>query len=183
MEREDAMTGVVLRRVSAAVMLAVMLIAAIATGSAASGTPAPNVELRTSKGPRVRLADFRGKVVLLEIWASWCPDCKVSFPATDRLHREFRHRGVEVIAVNVDEQRKDAEAFLKAHPHELKVMFDPRAKIPEAFGTIGMPTSYVIDPRGMIRYTHEGYDETTDAAYRREIMALLAEWSESSNRN
>lgn len=72
---------------------------------------------------------------------------------------------------------------VKAHPHELKVMFDPRAKVLEAFGTIGMPTSYLIDPRGMIRFTHEGYDKTTDAAYRREIMALLAEWSESSNRN
>ena len=171
------------RRVCAAVLMLLIAAAAIVSASAAEGTPAPNVELRTAKGPRVRLSDFRGKVVLLEIWASWCPDCKVSFPAANRLYREFKDKGLEVIAVNVDEQRKDAEAFLRTNPHALKVMFDPRAKVPEAFGTIGMPTSYIIDPRGMIRYTHEGYDETTDAAYRREIMALLTEWSESSNRN
>jgi peroxiredoxin len=164
-------------------MTVMMVAGAIVPASAADGTPAPNVELRTAKGPRVRLADFRGKVVLLEIWASWCPDCKVSFPAADRLYREFKDKGVEVIAVNVDEDRKAAEAFLKAFPHTLKVMFDPRAKIPEAFYTIGMPTSYVIDPRGMIRFKHEGYDETTDAAYRREIALLLDEWRESSNRN
>ena len=177
------MTTTLSRRRVCALMMLLMAVAAIVSASAAAGTPAPNVEMRTAKGPRVRLSDFRGKVVVMEIWASWCPDCKVSFPAADRLYREFKDKGVEVIAVNVDEQRKDAEAFLKAHPHTLRVMFDPRAKIPEAFGTHGMPTSYIIDPRGMIRYTHEGYDTSTDAAYRREIMTLLTEWSESSNRN
>ena len=177
------MTSGARRRACAAVLMLLIAAAAIVSASAAEGTPAPNVELRTAKGPRVRLSDFRGKVVLLEIWASWCPDCKVSFPAANRLYREFKDKGLEVIAVNVDEQRKDAETFLRTNPHTLKVMFDPRAKVPEAFGTIGMPTSYIIDPRGMIRFTHEGYDETTDAAYRREIMSLLKEWSESSNRN
>ena len=122
------MTTTVSRRRVCALMMVLMAVAAIVSASAAAGTPAPNVEMRTAKGPRVRLSDFRGKVVVMEI-------------------------------------------------------FDPRAKIPEAFGTTGMPTSYIIDPRGMIRYTHEGYDTSTDAAYRREIMTLLTEWSESSNRN
>lgn len=173
----------VVARPMCAVVISVLMVVSTVYASGPDSTPAPNVELRTAKGPRMRLADFRGKIVLLEIWASWCPDCKVSFPAADRLYREFKDKGVEVIGVNVDEQRKDAETFLKANPHRLTVVFDPRFKIPDAFGTIGMPTSYVIDQRGMIRYTHEGYDENTDAAYRREIMTLLAEWRESSNRN
>lgn len=174
---------------TAAVMLrasvtafALMLCAATVSGSAA-GETAPNVELRGAKGPRVRLADFRGKIVMLKIWASWCPDCKVMFPELDRLSREFKSQGVEVIAVNVDEHRKNADAFLKTQQYQIRVMFDPRARIPDAFGARGVPSSYLIDQRGRIRFAHEGWDETSDATYRREIMTLLAEWRESSNRN
>jgi peroxiredoxin len=164
--------------------VAALLLAALSeAGFAAAGVAAPNVELRGPRGQRMRLADFRGKVVLLEIWASWCPECQVMFPALDRLSREFRPRGVEVIAVNVDERRKDADAFLKTQQHQLRIMFDPSARVADAFDTLGVPASYLIDPRGRIRYTHEGYDETTDATYRREILSLLTEWSESSNRN
>ena len=164
--------------------VAALLLAAMnQAGFAATGVAAPNVELRGPRGQRMRLADFRGKIVLLEIWASWCPDCQVMFSALDRLSREFRPRGVEVIAVNVDERRQDADAFLKTQQHQLRIMFDPSARVADAFDTLGVPASYLIDPRGRIRFTHEGYDETTDASYRREILSLLTEWSESSNRN
>ena len=172
-----------------AMAVAMLLLAALseagfaAARARAAGVAAPNVELRGPRGQRMRLADFRGKVVLLEIWASWCPECQVMFPALDRLSREFRPRGVEVIAVSVDERRKDADAFLKTQQHQLRIMFDPSARVADAFDTLGVPASYLIDPRGKIRYTHEGYDETTEATYRREILALLTEWSESSNRN
>jgi peroxiredoxin len=164
------------------VLAAALLCAAHSTGSAA-GVAAPNVELRGARGQRVRLADFRGKIVLLELWASWCPDCHVMFPVLDNLSREFRAQGVEVIAVNVDQQRKAADAFLKTQQHQLRVMFDPRGRVAEAFDTRGVPASYLIDPRGMIRFTHEGWDEATDATYRREILELLTEWRESRNRS
>ena len=162
---------------------AVLLATASPGALAAADDGAPNVELRGPKGQRQRLADFRGKIVLLKIWASWCPDCKVMFPELDELSREFKSQGVEVIAVNVDEHRKDADAFLKTQQYQMRVMFDPRARIPDAFAARGVPSSYLIDQRGRIRFAHEGWDETADATYRREIMTLLAEWRESSNRN
>ena len=139
--------------------------------------------LRGPRGQRMRLADFRGKVVLLDLWASWCPECQVMFPALDTLSREFRARGVEVIAVTVDERRKDADAFLKTRPHQLRIMYDPGARVADAFDTLSIPASYLIDARGMIRFTHEGWDEAAAATYRREILALLTEWRESRNRN
>jgi len=163
-----------------------LIAAVVCTGLArvdAAGDPAPNVELRGPKGQRQRLADFRGKIVLVKIWASWCPDCKVLFPELDRLSREFKSRGVEVIAVNVDEHRKDADAFLKTQSHQLRVMFDPHARVADAFGARGVPASYLIDARGMIRFAHEGWDETADATYRHEIMSLLAEWRDAQNPN
>ena len=156
-------------------MTAAFVLVASAAVASAGDAAAPNVEMRGAKGVRVRLADFRGKVVLVKLWASWCPDCQAAFPKLDALYREYRARGVEVIAVSVDERQKDAEAFLETRPHELRVMFDPNAKVLKAFGAPGVPYSYVIDRRGTIRFSHEGYDETTEASYRRELDALLDE--------
>jgi peroxiredoxin len=181
MPHEDAMSAA--RRFSVMAVIALVACAVSHPPVHAADDPAPNVELRGPKGQRQRLADFRGKIVLLKIWASWCPDCKVLFPQLDRLSREFKPRGVEVIAVNVDEHRKDADAFLKTQSHKLRVMFDPGARVADAFGARGVPASYLIDARGMIRFAHEGWDETADATYRREIMSLLAEWRDAPNPN
>ena len=170
-------------RFSVIAVIALVSCAVSHTPVHAADDPAPNVELRGPKGQRQRLADFRGKIVLLKIWASWCPDCKVLFPELDRLSREFKPRGVEVIAVNVDEHRRDADAFLKTQSHKMRVMFDPSARVADAFGARGVPASYLIDTRGTIRFAHEGWDETADATYRREIMSLLAEWKDAPNPN
>jgi Peroxiredoxin len=171
------------RRFSVMAVIALVACAVSHPPVHAADDPAPNVELRGPKGQPQRLANFRGKIVLLKIWASWCPDCKVLFPQLDRLSREFKPRGVEVIDVNVDEHRKDADAFLKTQSHKLRVMLDPSARVADAFGARGVPASYLIDARGMIRFAHEGWDETADAAYRREIMSLLSEWRDAPNRN
>jgi len=140
-----------------------------------ASTPAPPVEWRTRDGSLVRLADTKGKVVLVDFWASWCPPCKESFPALDRIDHDFRSRGVDVIAVNVDERRKDADTFLAAHPHQLLVVFDAQGKSAKAFKVRGMPTSFVIDRQGEIRYTHQGYSKSVDADYRHELETLLNE--------
>jgi peroxiredoxin len=174
MEHEYAMIGATIRRVCITA-LAGLIAAVPADAQIFENIPAPNVELRAARGPRVRLADFKGKVVLVEFWASWCPDCHLSFPALDAIQREFQSKGVEVIAINVHEERKNADAFLKGRQPQLRVMFDPRLRAWDAFGALGVPTSFVIDRRGIIRYMHEGFDKETDAAYRRQIATLLAE--------
>jgi thiol-disulfide isomerase/thioredoxin len=137
--------------------------------------PAPSVVVQNSDGASVDLSSYRGKVVLVDFWASWCPPCKTSFPALDMLYREYASRGVEVLAVNLDERRRDADAFLSAHPHRLTVLFDPKGSSPVAFGVKGMPSSFVIDRAGNIRFTHMGYSGNVDESYRREIAQLLAE--------
>jgi peroxiredoxin len=175
MRREDAMTGATVHRVCAIAVLAAMMAVAPLHGQAADWQKAPNVELRGAKGERVRLSDFRGRIVIVEFWASWCPDCHVSFPALDTIQREFKTKGVEVLAINVDEHRKDADAFLKGRQPVLRVLYDPRGRAWDAFLAAGVPTSYVIDRSGVIRHTHEGFDRDTDAAYRRQIAELLAE--------
>ena len=93
------------------VIVAVMTIAS-GWGAAAAPKIAPDIALQSADGGTIRLAPYRGKVVLVDFWASWCPPCKTSFPALDALYREYQPRGLEVLAINLDERRRDADAFL-----------------------------------------------------------------------
>ena len=136
---------------------------------------APAVSLHTSDGQRVRLSDFKGKVVLVDLWASWCTPCQASFPAIDAIFIEYRTRGLEVVAINLDAHRSDADRFLAARPHEMLVVFDSAARTLDAFAAPGVPSSYVIDRHGRIRFSHAGYSSSTPIEYRQEIEKLLAE--------
>src|ERR1035437_932585 len=143
--------------------------------TASGPKPTPSVAVQTADGVPVRLADYKGKVVLIDFWASWCPTCKTSFPALDGLHRAYEAKGLEVLAVNVDERRQDADTFLVAHPHHLTVLYDPKGVSPLAFGVKGMPSSFLIDRAGNIRFTHMGYSGNVDDSYHQEIAQLLSE--------
>ena len=161
-------------------VMTALAVAALVSRTLAAAPPvrtqeAPNVMLQTGDGTRVDLSAYRGRVVLVDFWASWCPPCKTSFPALDALYRELSPQGLEVLAVNLDERRRDADAFLDAHPHSMTVLFDPRGASPVAFGVKGMPSSFVIDRSGAIRFTHMGYSGNVDESYRREILQLLSE--------
>lgn len=120
-------------------------------------------------------ADLRGKVVLLDFWASWCIPCRKSFPEVDRLSKEFEAKGLVVIAVSVDEQRKNAESFLSQFPHSMTIALDEKGTAAQAFDLQGMPSSLIVDRTGRIRYTHMGYTDKTIAQFRTEISQLLAE--------
>jgi cytochrome c biogenesis protein CcmG/thiol:disulfide interchange protein DsbE len=145
---------------------------AAATGP---GQPAPAVQLLAEDGSTTRIADHRGHVVLVDFWASWCAPCKASFPALDALYTADRPRGLDVLAVNLDERRSDADAFLRARAHSMPVFFDATGASASAFGVKGMPSSVVIDRAGIVRFVHMGYSTKTLAKYRNEIESLLSE--------
>jgi cytochrome c biogenesis protein CcmG/thiol:disulfide interchange protein DsbE len=155
--------------------VAVVALALTEPIKAADIRPAPNVTLQDAQGATVRLADYKGKVVLIDFWASWCIPCRTSFPALDALYREYQPRGLEVLAVNLDERRRDADTFLATRPHTMPVLFDARGASPLAFAVRGMPSSFLIDRAGHIRFTHMGYSDNIGEQYRREIAQLIAE--------
>jgi thiol-disulfide isomerase/thioredoxin len=157
------------------VAVAFTLVVVTSAWPAAAQKPAPNVTLRSADGASVQLSAYKGKVLLVDFWASWCPPCKASFPALDALYREYQSRGLEVLAVNLDEKRRDADTFLGEFPHHLTVLFDPTGASPTAFSVKGMPSSFLIDKGGVIRFTHMGYSGNVHESYRQEIAQLLAE--------
>jgi cytochrome c biogenesis protein CcmG/thiol:disulfide interchange protein DsbE len=143
--------------------------------SATDVRPAPAVQLHRADGTAVQPSDYRGKVLLIDFWASWCVPCKASFPALDALYQRERDRGLEVLAVNLDEERKAADAFLASRPHVMPVLFDPKGESALAFRIRGMPSSVVIDRVGNIRFTHIGYSLKVLDSYHTEINLLLSE--------
>ena len=157
-------------------LFAVVLMGVVALAPArAAGRPAPAIALPALDGTVTRLANLRGNVVLVDFWASWCAPCKASFPALDGLYRELHDRGLEVLAINVDERRRDADAFLAGRSPAMTILFDPKGSAPMAFNVRAMPSSALIDRAGNIRFTHEGYSNKTLDSYRRELATLLAE--------
>lgn len=161
-----------------ALWLLAAVLAAAGTGAAEEldhPTAAPPVELQAESGGPVRLSDYRGKVLLVDFWASWCGPCRLSFPALDALYQRRHEEGLEVLAINVDEEQRDALEFLKERPHHMPLFFDPKGDSPRAFGVEGMPSSYLVDRSGRIRFRHVGYSSAVASAQEREVEALLAE--------
>ena len=125
----------------------------------------------------IRVADYKGKVVYLDFWASWCPPCRESFPLMNELQGEFGARGLQIMAVSVDKVPADAKKFLASYPPQFTVAFDAKWTCASAYLLPGMPTSFLIDRRGVIRYVHVGFRPSGESEIRRQIMELLDERS------
>ncbi len=168
-----------MNRLIVVVVAAIVLVASSTRPMAGAllepGQPAPALTVSGPDGQPVTLASLTGHPVLVDFWASWCPPCRVSIPAFDGLYRELHARGFEMLAINVDERRQDADAFLAGHQYVMPLFFDPAGHSPLAAGVEAMPTSFLVDRAGTIRFVHRGYASKDLPAYRREILQLLAE--------
>ena len=118
---------------------------------------------------------FPGRVVYLDFWASWCGPCRQSFPWMENLKSTYGSQGLEIIAVNLDMERADADRFLKKYHPTFDVRFDPKGELAELYKVHGMPSSVLIDRHGEVRYTHVGYRPIDGSIYEAQIRDLLAE--------
>jgi cytochrome c biogenesis protein CcmG/thiol:disulfide interchange protein DsbE len=135
---------------------------------------APSLAMKTLDGKTVRLADRKGRIVVVDFWASWCAPCKATFPALNTLAGELADGGVDVLAVSEDEKRKDLDGFLAGSDLRLQVLIDPRGDAAGAFGVTAIPSMYVIDQHGTIRFSHPNYAPEVIDVVRREIAGLTA---------
>jgi peroxiredoxin len=137
------------------------------------GDPAPQCESApiSDTGPRER-REFRGSLHLVDFWASWCTPCALSFRFMNELERDLHARGVEILAINVDEQAEDRRAFLAERPARFPIAADGDCAL--AFGVGAMPVSYLIDAEAVVRRSSVGFRPGEAAELREEIEALLA---------
>ena len=119
---------------------------------------------------------LKGQVILLDFWASWCAPCKTSFPAMEELQKKYAPEGLTIIAVSVDEKAENMQRFLKSTKVSFTVVRDAQRKLVAAADIHGMPTSFLIDRSGKIRFVHTGFDrDQTPRQYSKEIEELLKE--------
>ena len=151
------------RRVAAHVALVFGL--TLASGSLANAAPNPALDLSA----------YKGKVVYLDFWASWCGPCKQSFPYMMSLNRRYGASGLVVVAVNVDKDEAKAQAFLRKMGANFRVVYDSKGVLPSEYKIKAMPTSILIGRDGQVRYVHKGFHENQEESYDEQIAELLNE--------
>jgi thiol-disulfide isomerase/thioredoxin len=142
---------------------------------AALNRPAPPFVLNNFHRQSRALSEYRGKVVFINFWASWCAPCQIELPELNRLATEHRGR-LKVLAINVDHDRSAARQLLVklglAHAN-FEALWDARSKVVRAYNIDAMPSSFIVDPRGVIRFNHSGFHPRDPGVWRQEINTLL----------
>lgn len=121
------------------------------------------------------LSAYRGKVVYLDFWASWCTPCRRSFPWLDGLVRQFGKYDLVVIGVNVDQSNELARKFLDDTPANFPIVYDPQGTLATTYKIVGMPSAVLIDRTGKVRFQHVGFTDSTRDEYETYVRQLLAE--------
>jgi thiol-disulfide isomerase/thioredoxin len=112
--------------------------------------PALDFAGKTLAGETVRLSQYRGKVVLLNFWATWCVPCLLEMPALDRLNKALAGQPFKLLAINQAEERAQVEKFTRAHPYSFDVVLDPIGEIGSSYNANRLPMSYIVDARGRV---------------------------------
>jgi cytochrome c biogenesis protein CcmG/thiol:disulfide interchange protein DsbE len=137
------------------------------------GARAPELGLRDLEGHEVTIAGLRGRVVVVDFWASWCAPCADSMPVYQRLYTQYRERGLTIVGVSQDQREDGARRFASTHRLTFPVVFDGGHAIANRYHPPRMPTAYVIDRAGIVRHVHAGYRAAEAQRLESEIRALL----------
>jgi thiol-disulfide isomerase/thioredoxin len=129
------------------------------SGDRTVGAPLPPLKVDALSGKTIDVGSYRGRVLLLDVWASWCGPCKQELPVLNDMARRLKGEGIEILAVSVDQDRANVDKFLRDHGGRwaLTVAHDPRGEIAELLQPDKMPTSYVVDRSGIVRYVNAGF--------------------------
>ncbi len=156
-------------RLAGALLLAVCMTAAAAPDSA------PDFTLKSASGVNLKLSEFRGEVVLINFWASWCGPCRQEMPLLSELHEQYRDLGFTVLGVNVEEDSRQARKLLEDAPVSFPVVFDSDSTVSREYDVAAMPSTMLVDRNGTLRYLHKGYKPGLEAVYQQQVRDLLRE--------
>jgi peroxiredoxin len=159
-----------LATIVAAATLALPALAADPTGS-----PAPAFTLGSSAGSNVSLAQYKGQVVMLNFWASWCGPCRQEMPLLESIYKKYNRMGFTLIGVNVEPDSNAANQWLKQTPVSFPILYDKDSKVSKMYDVAGMPSTVIIDRTGKVRVLHRGYKPGDENEYLDSIRTLVRE--------
>jgi peroxiredoxin len=116
----------------------------------ANGTPAPDFELKTTDGQTVKLSDFKGKPVMLNFFATWCPPCRAEMPALQEVYKEYEAQGFVILAVNLNESNLAIQAFRDKLGLTFPIVIDKTDEVSRTYGIVPLPTSYFVGKDGKV---------------------------------
>jgi peroxiredoxin len=135
-------------------------------------TIAPDFNLPDLNELQHKLSDYRGKIVIVNFWATWCPPCRFELPSMEQAYQKLKKHGVIMLAINVGEDADTIFSFTADYPVTFPLLLDRDASITKAFEVIGLPTSYIISPDGQLTYRVVGTREWNDDRVIGQILKL-----------
>jgi thiol-disulfide isomerase/thioredoxin len=165
-----------MRKITALSVLVFFALATPQLWAAWVNETAPDFTLPDMNGNQVSFDTLKGKVVFINFWASWCHPCKKEFPELNKLAEKYKGEQFVVLAVNIDKRRKNADEFLERFrpvSQNMVILFDPESSVVASYAARAMPSSFLIDKTGVIRYVHLGFWEKNTDSWVSETESLL----------
>lgn len=143
--------------------------------SGLTGQSAPDFALKSSSGENLRLSEFRGDVVMVNFWATWCGPCRQEMPLLDELYARYGRVGFSLLGVNIDDNQSKAMTMISELGVDFPVLFDSSKEVSKLYDVDAMPVTVLIDREGTVRYVHQGYKPGYEEMYLDQIRSLLRE--------
>jgi len=158
-----------------ATVMVLALLSAIPAAGAGTNGPAPGFSLAARGGGNLNLAQYKGQVVMLNFWASWCGPCRQEMPLLENIYKKYGKLGFTLIGVNVEPDSKAADDWLKQTPVSFPIVYDRESQVSKLYDVAGMPSTVIIDRKGNLRVLHRGYKPGDENEYLDSIRALIRE--------
>jgi peroxiredoxin len=155
--------------------MAAIVIASAGAFAADSGGPAPSFSLTDLSGKPGALSQYKGNVVMVNFWATWCGPCQQEMPLLDQMYKKYKPAGFTLIGINVDKEAPPVKELLARKPVSFPVLLDPANQVSKAYHVDEMPSTVIVDKKGQIRYIHRGYKPGDENEYQDRIRQLIRE--------
>ncbi len=163
-----------LMRLTAPVVLAVVLLSVPVLAADATG-PAAEFNLKSRDGAMVSLGGLKGQVVLINFWATWCGPCRKEMPLLEQIQKKYAPLGFTMVGINVEEDTRLMDTFLKDVPVSFPVLLDPANGVSKLYNVSAMPSTVIVDRKGNVRFIHQGYKPGDESKYQDMIRQLIRE--------
>ncbi len=152
-----------------------ILAATSLASSGMEGQVAPDFALKSNTGENLRLSEYRGDVVMINFWATWCGPCRQEMPLLDELYGRYQRVGFNLLGINIDDDSSRALRMVEELGIHFPVLFDERKEVSRLYNVEAMPATILVDREGNIRHVHHGYKPGYEEKYLDQIRALLRE--------